>query len=260
VLDAEPARLEAVAAMDPVIRAPRMATGRARLRPAGGASCLDGEPCGGAARRHPGPPEEDSLTMRHRALEAELRAGIAAQAQADFAAERERGRALGHAEGRREGRAEARKSALAAAREAQVRRDARLARAIEALAEAQRQAERRLEAALGEIAFAAVCRLAGEASASRDWIRGSVAAACAQLHGETRARVRLHPADLARLDPQGDGELRLAGLVLRLAADAALTPGGCELELALGGVDATLETRLARLRATLLAATGEGAP
>jgi len=138
--------------------------------------------------------------------------------------------------------------------------DERLARAIEALAEAQREVERRLEAALGEIAFAAVCRLAGEAAASRDWIHGSVAAICAELQGETRARVRLHPGDLAQLDPEGHGELRLAGLVLRLAGDEALTPGGCQVELELGGLDATLETRLARLRATLLAATEDGGP
>jgi flagellar assembly protein FliH len=85
-----------------------------------------------------------------------------------------------------------------------------------------------------------------------------VAAICAELQGETRARVRLHPGDLAQLDPEGHGELRLAGLVLRLAGDEALTPGGCQVELELGGLDATLETRLARLRATLLAATEDG--
>jgi len=243
--------------MEPVIRAPRMAAERTRLRPAGGVSDRDAE-CGSGVA--PGPLDPRVLALRHRELEAEVRAELAAQAQAAFAAERERGRELGRAEGRREGRAEAREAVLAEARAAQTGRDERLARAIEALAEAQREVERRLEAALGEIAFAAVCRLAGEAAARRDWIQGSVAEACAQLHGETQARVLLHPADLSCLDPQGHGELRLAGLVLRLAGDAALTPGGCQVELRLGGVDATLETRLTRLRATLLAATEDGGP
>jgi len=242
------------------MRAPRMAPERARLRPAGGASGRDADCESGVAPRSAGSLDPQALALCKRELEAEVRAGLAAQAQAAFAAERERGRALGRAEGRREGRAEAREAALAEARAAQVRRDERLARAIEALAEAQREVERRLEAALGEIAFAAVCRLAGEAAASRDWIHGSVATICAELQGETCARVRLHPGDLARLDPEGHGELRLAGLVLRLAGDAALTPGGCQVELSLGGLDASLETRLARLRATLLAATEDGAP
>ena len=249
--------LEAVAAMDPVIRAPRMAAERTRLRPAGAASAADGERARGVAS---GLTAEEILALQHRELEAGIRAELAARAEAAFAAERERGREVGRAEGRREGHAEAREAALAEARAAQARRDERLARAVEALVEAQRRVERRLEAALGEIAFAAVCRLAGEAAARRDWIQGSVAEACAQLHGETQARVLLHPADLSCLDPQGHGELRLAGLVLRMAGDAALTPGGCQVELRLGGVDATLETRLTRLRATLLAATEDGGP
>jgi flagellar assembly protein FliH len=242
--------------MGPVIRAPRMASERTRLRPAGGASGFDGATDGGAGPRVSGPFHEEALARRLRELEAEVRAELAAQAQAAVAAERERGRELGRMEGRREGR----EAALAEARAAQARRDEHQARAIEALGEAQRQVERRLEAALGEIAFAAVCRLAGEAAARRDWIQGTVATVCAELHGEMRARVLLHPGDLARLDSQGRGELRLAGLVLRLAGDPTLTPGGCRVELVLGGVDATLETRLARLRATMRAATEEGGP
>jgi len=240
------------------MRAPRMAAERTRLRPAGGASGRDAACGSGVAPRRSEPLDPQALALRHRELEAQVRAELAAQAQVAFTAERARGHELGRAEGRREGRAEAREAALAEARAAQVRRDERLARAIEALAEAQREVDRRLEAALGEIAFAAVCRLAGEAAASREWIHGSLAAICAELHGETRARVRLHPGDLVRLDPEGHGELRLAGLVLRLTGDEALTPGGCQVELGLGGLDATLETRLARLRATLLAATEDG--
>lgn len=244
--------------MDPVIRAPRMTTERTRLRPAGDTpGCAVGRDA--RLQRHAPPLDAQARAHLQRELEAGIRAELATQAQEVFAAERERGRELGRAEGRREGRVEARDAALSEARAAQARHDERLGQALEALTEAQRQIERRLEAALGEIAFAAVCRLAGEAAARREWIQGCVAVVCAEMHGETRARVLLHPDDLARLDPSGDGELRLAGLVLQLAADEALTPGGCQVDLALGGLDATLETRLARLRATLQAVT-EGAP
>lgn len=171
----------------------------------------------------------------------------------------EQGRAKGLEEGRAAGReqgcAEALRHLEARARAARARHDERLEQALAALSRAQQEAERRLEAAVGEIAFAAVCRLVGEALPTRAWIAGSVETVCAELRGEAQATVRLHPRDLALIDPRGGGELRLGGRVLRLAGDPSLTPGGSVLDLPRGGgLDATLETRLARLRAALDAA------
>jgi flagellar assembly protein FliH len=168
----------------------------------------------------------------------------------------EQGRAKGLEEGRTAGRAQGCAEALrhleARARAARARHEERLEQALASLGRAQQEAERRLESAVGEIAFAAVCRLVGEALPTRAWIAGSVETVCAELRGGAQATVRLHPRDLALIDPRGSGELRLGGRVLRLAGDPSLTPGGCMLDLLPGGgLDATLETRLARLRDAL---------
>lgn len=176
----------------------------------------------------------------------------------------EEGRAKGFEEGRTAGReqgcAEALRHLEARARAARARHEQRLEQALAALGRAQQEAERRFESAVGEIAFSAVCRLVGEALPTRAWISGSVETVCAELRGEAQATVRMHPRDLALIDPRGSGELRLGGRVLRLARDPSLTPGGCLLDLRPGGgLDATLETRLARLRDALGSAPAEEA-
>ena len=164
----------------------------------------------------------------------------------------------GRTAGREQGCAEALRHLEARARAARARHEERLEQALASLGRAQQEAERRLESAVGEIAFAAVCRLVGEALPTRAWIAGSVETVCAELRGGAQATLRLHPRDLALIDPRGSGELRLGGRVLRLAGDPSLTPGGCMLDLLPGGgLDATLETRLARLR-DLLSAAPEG--
>lgn len=277
--------------MDVVIRAPRMGAQATRLHPAGGSGGAvlraEATPAGAAPRaastnavRRPEPAMQPREVAQSKALFEAARERGFVQGRAEgrelgltegreqgLAEGRQRGRAEGleqgrakgleegRAAGREQGCAEALRQLEARARAARARHDERLEQALAALGRAQQEAERRLESAVGEVAFAAVCRLVGEALPTRAWIAGSVETVCAELRGEAQATVRLHPRDLALIDPRGSGELRLGGRVLRLAGDPSLTPGGCLLDLpGGGGLDATLETRLERLRAALDAA------
>jgi flagellar assembly protein FliH len=178
----------------------------------------------------------------------------------------------------------ARRQAEAAAREAQLEQAERERQLLEArrqeaarrgheegyaegqraALEAQAQAASRLQTMLDELeggltayladaedmavqlAFAAICRLLGEAYATPAGVRAHVAQALASQRRHGALRVRLHPHDLALLAPAEGG-------TLAWQADPSLTMGGCVVEGAAGELEARLEAQLAWIKETLAA-------
>jgi len=134
------------------------------------------------------------------------------------------------------------------------------------MAQAHAAALAALESSVGELAFAAVCRLVGHCAASEEFVLGLVRHTCALLHGEVRATLRLHPRDVAllrgRLQGQGtpDLELQLRSLALQVIPDATLALGGCVVEAASGHYEGGLDGQLRRLHAVLTRASGDTAP
>lgn len=105
--------------------------------------------------------------------------------------------------------------------------------------------------ALG-VAWEAVCKILGEAAATREGIRALVEQGASKVRTEERMVVRLCPDDIAALreDPteSGDGPRRMEFL-----PDASIEMGGCVIETGAGRIDATLETQMTRLREALVA-------
>jgi len=102
-----------------------------------------------------------------------------------------------------------------------------------------------------EIAFAAICRLAGSEAASRDTVVRAVRDACAAMHTDDVLTVLVHPGDLAQL------VATLGHPGVQLVASPAVARGGCMIDGATGTLDARLETQLEQLRQALLRARGE---
>jgi flagellar assembly protein FliH len=95
----------------------------------------------------------------------------------------------------------------------------------------------------------------GSAAVTREGIQALVAEAAAQAFNSERLVVRLHPGDLAALRDAGALEPVLpSGALVSWAGDQGIALGGCIVETDSGELDARLETQMARLRATLLAA------
>ncbi len=173
------------------------------------------------------PAEEDPVTvlreLRRQAFDDGYRDGLAA----------------GNAEGQ---------AALAAQAEA-------LREALRALGEAARQALESQEDALVEIAFAAACRVLGEAALTREGVRGAVREALRAVRSRDRVLVRL-PAQAYRIlaeDAEFAASLRDEQRI-ELAPDERLEAGGCLVETAGGTLDARLGVQLQQLAAALCAA------
>ena len=100
-----------------------------------------------------------------------------------------------------------------------------------------------------------MCRLAGEQSAARGFVRGLVEQTCAGLRADSSATARMHPRDIRTLGDLLGGPLgdvyRVHSIGLELRPDESLALGGVVLEAASGRYDGGLETQLRRLHAVL---------
>lgn len=224
--------------MDALIRQARLAPGRTRL------SETRADRVGAAAQS----PQARPDAMREE-LEKQVRSELAAQMQKLYDSERTRARD--------EGRAAAVAEAKAAAAEelAEARRliEAHADSAIAAMETAHQTALSRLEANVGEVAFAAVCRLLGRGAPSREHVLGLVEQTCAALRADVIATARLHPRDIGTLQQLlQDQELRVHSIGLKLIPDESLELGGCVIEAKSGQYDGGLEGQLTRLYAVLV--------
>ncbi len=223
--------------MDPLIRSAALSGARTRLS--------------ATSARKPGPPQHNPLTPREAwkvEIEKQVRAELAAQQKAVYASERETGYEDGYAEGLSAAKA-------AADKELELQRAAladRLQEALSALEQVHRACLAELQANVGEVAFAAVCRLLGQRSASQAVVLNVVEQICAQLDAGASAAVRVHPRDIDMLtELQREAGSRLESLGLKLVADETLQLGGCVVETASGHYDGSLETQLRRMHAVL---------
>jgi flagellar assembly protein FliH len=98
------------------------------------------------------------------------------------------------------------------------------------------------EDTLVEIAFAAVCQLAGTDAVARAVVAHAVREAAARLHADESLTVLLHPDDLACLD---EAERQWGNV--EFTASPAVAVGGCMIDGGKGTLDARLEVQLARL-------------
>lgn len=228
--------------MDPLIRAMQLAPLRIRLSEA------RGEVMESAVQTAEAVVGDGSQALR-REIEAQLRSELSAQWQASCEHEFERARCEGQA------------AAVAAAEAAASLELARMREllqeqatlALTALERGHQQALSKLQARVGEIAFAALCRLVGEEGRSPAFILKIVENLCAQLRGEAIATVRLHPRDIRILGELLRAPSLLQTLQLKVIPDDALTFGGCLVEAESGRYDGALEGQLRRLHAVLTA-------
>lgn len=197
--------------------------------------------------------EEVRLDALQEQIEKQIRAEIAAETQAIYAQERERG----HAEGHAQGLAQAQAGAAEQLDEIHQQLRETMHSTLSDLEQAQRTQLAKLEASVGEIAFAAVCRIVGHQAVSRAFVLGMVEHTCAQLRSTTKATARMHPGtiELLRALMQGE-ELSVRGLTLQIVADDSLQLGGCVIEADCGTYDGALETQLRRLHAVLAGEQG----
>jgi flagellar assembly protein FliH len=108
-----------------------------------------------------------------------------------------------------------------------------------------------LESSVGEIAFAAVCKLVGQECQAVTFVGALVQRLCMQLRGDIAATLRVHPRDADTLRELLLGPLSVLPLQLDLIPDESLALGGCVAEAASGRYDGTLETQLRRLHAVI---------
>ena len=176
----------------------------------------------------------------------------------------EAGRRHGCEEGGRAAR-EAQDAAHAASRAEAAEHEAALQqrseRLDELLAGVGQALAKRLEAIeddLVALAFEAVCSVVAERACDAGAVRAYLAKAVATFARNESVVAHLHPDDVRLLREGGAdaGEPSIAGI--RLLPDPSITPGGCVLRSAEGGLDARLETRLGGLRERLLQCRAEG--
>jgi flagellar assembly protein FliH len=183
-------------------------------------------------------------------LERQVRAELAAQFDELYESERARARAEGHAQGVTEGQAAAATELAQACERLAVRAN----KALAAMAEAHRAALAKLESSVGEVAFAAVCRLVSSQALSQPFVLGLIERTCTELRADLEATARLHPRDIEVLcELLQDDELRVDSLSLHIVPDDSLALGGCVIEAASGRFDGGLENQLRRLHAVLAA-------
>ena len=241
--------------MDPLIRAARLAPFRTRLSElrAGQSDARTGngssEVSGGER-----PSAQPALDVLRDEIERQVRAESAAQLQELYESERKRAHAEGYATGIAAGKA----AAAAELEEAREQQAARVNRVLSLLAEAHRAALTKLESSVGEVTFAALCRLVSAQVTSPSFVLGIVEHTCAALRADLNATVRLHPRDIETL--RGwlkDGELRVGSLGLELVPDESLVLGGCVIEAPSGHYDGGIENQLRRLHAVLTGSVKE---
>lgn len=189
--------------------------------------------------------------------------------QAGYDEGRQQGHAHGHADGFKEGQAkgheEGFQAGLAQGREAAQQEAGRASEAVrQALSERvnrlddllkalARQMDQRMadaEEDMLALCFEAVVRIVGQAAASPEGVRGIVQQALVEARSKEAATVRVNPRDLAFLE--ADEELKAwlgASQRVQWVGDPRIEAGGCLVAAPEGGLDARLETQLARLAA-----------
>jgi flagellar assembly protein FliH len=135
---------------------------------------------------------------------------------------------------------------------------------LESLAALVRSLRRRLDEGIGELSqlgaevvYEAVCKLLGQALATREGVSAAVREVVRRARDRTRLVLRVSTADYPMI--REHLATILEGLEtgqVEVAADERVELGGCLLETAAGHLDGRLETQLANLRQALLAARG----
>jgi flagellar assembly protein FliH len=241
--------------MDTLIRSAQLAPFRTRLselragrsdtRTGTGSSDVSG------GELQPARPALDSLRDE---IERQVRAESAVQIQEIYESERKRAHVEGYADGVAAGKAAAATELAQACERLTVQAN----RALSALAEAHRAALAKLESSVGEVTFAALCRLVSAQVASRSFVVGIVEHTCAALRADLNATVRLHPRDIETLrEWLQDEELRVDSLGLKMIPDESLILGGCVIEAPSGRYDGGIENQLRRLHAVLTGSAKE---
>lgn len=187
-----------------------------------------------------------------------LRAGQAEGREEGLRQGLEQGRQQGHAEGVEQGRATLREAEQA---QAELQRTlAERVRQLDALlAAVPAQVAQRLEQCEPEmlgLCFDALAQVLGQSGS--EGARALVRQALAQSRARGSVTVRVHPRDLEAV--RGDASLASAAgpeSQVHWLADERVQLGGCVIASPEGGLDARLETQLARLAALLAAAQGE---
>jgi flagellar assembly protein FliH len=256
-------RLEPRALPLPGSRCAVVSPGAGGIRSSGSGDAHGVAPQGAASCKEGGAPGLDGQVADRRdddaASQVEHQAAMASGYQAGFEQGLQEGRQQGLAEGRQAAEREVR-----AVREATLARLAKLDQLLQSLPP---QLARRLASAeddLVALCHAIVCRLLGEQLVTREGIAARVRQAIQEDSagspveaGRGPMAIHVHPRDLETL--RGDealaewlrGHAGRAGAV-EWVADERVGPGGCVLRSGEGGLDARLETQMARLRRVLL--------
>jgi len=199
---------------------------------------------------------EATLQSRMRAeLEESIRAELTREMQLACDAERSLAKAEGYADGLAEGHADA--QAQFAQKTVELR--SVIENTLSALAQAGEAAIEKFDASVGEVAFAAVCRLIGQHASDELFTRGLIEQLCMPIRAGAKATARLHPRDIEILSKSIDAdELSLGPIDLKVVPDETLKLGGCVIESSIGQFDGSLETQLDRLHKVLTASGRQG--
>lgn len=118
------------------------------------------------------------------------------------------------------------------------------------LSKAKLLAAQQAEDGIVALVYEACCKVLGSTALTKDGIAALVTQSLSAFREDSGLLVRLHPQDLAALQPD------MAGIdgtgSLRWQEDPAIALGGCVVEGASGTLDARLETQLDSLRTALL--------
>jgi len=136
---------------------------------------------------------------------------------------------------------------------------------IKALAGLVRGARERLDAGIGdlsemaaEVVYEAVCKLLGQALASREGVTAAVREVVRRARERSRLILRVSPSDYALVREHLATVLEgLEAGQVEVAADERVALGGCLLETPSGSLDGRLEVQLDNLRRALLTAQSE---
>jgi len=139
---------------------------------------------------------------------------------------------------------------------------------LKALAGLVRGARERLDAGIGdlsemaaEVVYEAVCKLLGQALASREGVTAAVREVVRRARERSRLTLRVSPSDYALIREHLATVLEgLEAGQVEVVSDERVHLGGCLLETPSGSLDGRLEVQLENLRRTLLAAQSEEAP
>jgi flagellar assembly protein FliH len=106
-----------------------------------------------------------------------------------------------------------------------------------------------------------VCKLLGQALASREGVTAAVREVVRRARERSRLTLRVSPSDYALIREHLATVLEgLEAGQVEVVSDERVHLGGCLLETPSGSLDGRLEVQLESLRRTLLAAQSEEAP